>query len=111
MAPAPSTTPHASAGHNFGPSAWNPAGIAYIAFISAYTAFLVFGLCYLFMNRSEPGIRMRRFGNILLSVVALHVYVAALFVVCLYSNLAITDTRHSDIAIGIPSQWRVQVRR
>ncbi|KAI9668607.1 MAG: hypothetical protein M1831_001046 [Alyxoria varia] len=67
--------------HNGGPPAFNPAGYAYSIFIIIYTIFIVSSLAVLTAARNTPAVRLRGLGIIVTSVLALHVYVAALFIV------------------------------
>lgn len=71
-----------SGGHSFNePPALNSAGIAYTAFITCYTAFILYSITMLWMYRKHPAIRVRGFWMTTAALISLHVYVAALFIV------------------------------
>ena len=67
--------------HNGGAPAFNPAGYAYSIFVIIYTIFIVSSLAVLTSARHTAAVRLRGLGIIVTSVLALHVYVAALFIV------------------------------
>jgi len=59
----------------------NVAGIVYLAFVSAYTALLIWGMALLWFNRASTAIRIRGLPILLAAILSIHVYLAAVFVV------------------------------
>lgn len=59
----------------------NTAGKIYLTFICLYTLFILYGLVLLFRNRSSTAVRIRGFFHLFLAIIAVHVYLAAVFVV------------------------------
>lgn len=68
-------------GHNDGPPAWNAVSIGYSVFVSMYTVVIVFGLGALWSYRKKDAIRLRGVWLTIASVLAIHSYAAAIFIV------------------------------
>lgn len=60
---------------------FNSAGYVFTSFISTYTFLLIVGLSIIYVCRQHTAVRLRNPMMIIISVLALHVYVAALFIV------------------------------
>lgn len=69
-------------GHTIGsPDFGSIASLVYISTIAVYTALILAGLFFLWYLRGHDAVRVRGLGYIALAVCAIHVYVAALFIV------------------------------